>query len=388
MDDKIFILNNNGELSELVESEYDSEDLLQGLLSEYHQLLAGSQIDEVNPRNWILVRREIGVPDKENAGNRWSLDHLFIDQDAIPTLVEVKRSTDTRIRREVIGQILDYAANAVAYWSIESLEATYEEQCKTNDINPNDAINQLIDDDSSFDEFWEQVSTNLKAGKIRMLIIADKIPHELKNIIEFLNQQMSPAEILGIEIKQFKNDELKTLVPKVIGKTAISDSKKKVKKSINNIFDIDYFYESMIKHSGKSNQRIAQEIIEALVEYSDYNYFGGSGIEEGLGHSILPTKFIKINGKKKKIYLFSIWTNGSIEIHLQYLKNRGSFGTMEKQQAIINQLNSIENVNFDYDKAFKRPNFQLSILENKSERNKLINILKQIHEAIDNEFTE
>jgi hypothetical protein len=33
------------------------------------------------------------------------------DQNAVPTLVEVKRSSDTRIRREVVGQMLDYAAN-------------------------------------------------------------------------------------------------------------------------------------------------------------------------------------------------------------------------------------------------------------------------------------
>ena len=30
----------------------------------------------------------------------------------IPTLVEVKRGTETRNRREVVGQILDYAANS------------------------------------------------------------------------------------------------------------------------------------------------------------------------------------------------------------------------------------------------------------------------------------
>jgi len=29
----------------------------------------------------------------------WALDHLLLDQDAIPTLVEVKRSSDTRIRK-------------------------------------------------------------------------------------------------------------------------------------------------------------------------------------------------------------------------------------------------------------------------------------------------
>ena len=44
---------------------------------------------------WLLVRREMGVADREEGGDRWSLDHLFVDQDAIPTFVEVKRSSDT-----------------------------------------------------------------------------------------------------------------------------------------------------------------------------------------------------------------------------------------------------------------------------------------------------
>ena len=45
-------------------------------------------------------------------GGRWLVDRLFLDQDGVPTLVEVKRSSDTRIRREVVGQLLEYAANA------------------------------------------------------------------------------------------------------------------------------------------------------------------------------------------------------------------------------------------------------------------------------------
>jgi hypothetical protein len=31
-----------------------------------------------------------------DGGGRWSVDHLFLDQDAVPTIVEVKRSTDPR----------------------------------------------------------------------------------------------------------------------------------------------------------------------------------------------------------------------------------------------------------------------------------------------------
>jgi hypothetical protein len=82
-------------------------------------LLAGNQIDIEKPRKWLLVSREAALPSEENGSDRWSVDHLFLDQDAVPTLVEVKRSSDTRIRREVVGQMLDYAANAVVYWPVE-----------------------------------------------------------------------------------------------------------------------------------------------------------------------------------------------------------------------------------------------------------------------------
>ena len=66
------------------------------------------------------------MPSEEGGVLRWSVDHLFLDQDAIPTIVEVKRSRDTRIRREVVGQMLDYAANAVVYWPVETVRAEFE----------------------------------------------------------------------------------------------------------------------------------------------------------------------------------------------------------------------------------------------------------------------
>src|SRR4051794_25314367 len=58
--------------------------------------------------------------------DRWSLDHVFLNADGVPTLVEVKRSSDTRARREVVAQMLDYAANATAYWKVDALRAWFE----------------------------------------------------------------------------------------------------------------------------------------------------------------------------------------------------------------------------------------------------------------------
>lgn len=65
------------------------------------------------------------------------------------------------------------------------------------------------------DEFWGSVDQNLQSGRVRLVFISDEIPAELRRVIEFLNGQMNPAEVLGIEIRQFVGDEnLKTLVPR------------------------------------------------------------------------------------------------------------------------------------------------------------------------------
>jgi hypothetical protein len=119
----VYLIQQDGKLVEMGEEPYDSEDLLQTLLVEHPNLLAGDQIDNDEPRRWLLVGREVSLASEENAGGRWSVDHLFLDQDAIPTIVEVKRSTDTRIRRAVVGQMLDYAANAVVYWPAHHTES-------------------------------------------------------------------------------------------------------------------------------------------------------------------------------------------------------------------------------------------------------------------------
>jgi len=89
---KVFLVDRTaGGLIALEESGYVTEDTLQGLLADYPDLLPGDQIDPENPRRWLLVSREMGIPGDTDETGRWSLDHLFLDQDAISTFVECKR---------------------------------------------------------------------------------------------------------------------------------------------------------------------------------------------------------------------------------------------------------------------------------------------------------
>lgn len=219
MNEGIFVLSGE-ELVAMYERPYDSEDLLQTLLAKYPELIAGTDDETGSPRRWLLVKREVGVPDRETGGSRWSLDHLFIDQEAVPTLVEVKRSSDTRIRREVIGQMLDYAANGVVYWPAERLRSDFEARCLLDGKAPLEVFRASLGDELDPDRFWDDVEQNLRSGRVRLLFVSDAIPPELRRVIEFLNERMSPTEVLGIEIRQYLGSGgLTTLVPRVIGQT-------------------------------------------------------------------------------------------------------------------------------------------------------------------------
>jgi hypothetical protein len=99
----VFVLRDEATLVAMQAASFATEDDFQRLLASFPELLAGDQIDAEAPRRFLLISREQGIAAEEGARDRWSLDHLFLDQDGVPTLVEVKRGTDTRIRREVVG---------------------------------------------------------------------------------------------------------------------------------------------------------------------------------------------------------------------------------------------------------------------------------------------
>ena len=219
MAEQIFVMTGDT-LEPVDEQPFELEDDLQELLAKHPRLLG-------NARGWLLVTREKGVADAPDGADRWSLDHLFVGQDAVPTLVEVKRGSSTQIRREVVGQMLDYAANGSRFWTQDEIREAFEREHEGSS-EPADALLQdfLGEEYSTSDEFWRKVVTNLAAKRMRLVFVADVIPPELVRIVEFLNAQMRDIEVLAVEIKQFKgNNQTETLVSRVIGDTAAPPGK-------------------------------------------------------------------------------------------------------------------------------------------------------------------
>lgn len=144
----------------------------------------------------LLIRREQPIADREDGSGRWSLDHLFVTRTGVPVLVELKRAVDTRLRREVVGQMLDYAANGTAYWQggriAENFAATSAELGRDPDVE----LEQFLGSGTDPEQFWEQVDANFAAGRIKMVFVADTmlLCRDREKTIEEIVEEMMRAD--------------------------------------------------------------------------------------------------------------------------------------------------------------------------------------------------
>lgn len=226
----------------------------------------------------------------------------------------------------------------------------------------------MIGEESDSEKFWEKVDVNLKAGKIRLLFVADIIPKELQRIIEFMNEQMSPAEVLGVEIKQFSNNKIKTLVPRVIGKTSNAD----IKKGQNqfNQWTEESFFEELKRRNGENSVKVIKHILDEL-QNKVTRFWYGQGKNTG---SIIPV----LDKEEYSNQLFAIYTYGKIEVYFQYLKEKPPFDNYDKRKLILEKLNDIQGVNLSIDKLDKRPSFEINLLNTIEKQDKFISAFNWI----------
>jgi hypothetical protein len=333
----IYLIQDDDRLVEMMEQPYDSEDQLQDLLVTYPNLIAGDQIDRATPRQWLLISREVTIASDEETAVQWSLDNLFLDQDAIPTLVDVRRTPNASIRQKVLGQAIDYAANAVVYWQIDSIIALFEANCRDRGRDPEQVFEDFLGLDANEDQFWQQVKTNLQAGKVRLVFVADEISAEMRRVVEFLNEQMDPVEVLALEIKQYvSEDGLRTLVPRVIGQTAEAQQKKSSATRERRRWDESSFFAEIKARGGAEEARIAKAIYAWVKDRSpEIDIQWGTGDTYG-GFAV------NLHQKGKKPYhLFTVNIAGKMEISAHNYGSQQPFNQEDKWLELRNKLSSI-----------------------------------------------
>ncbi|HEY3266032.1 MAG TPA: hypothetical protein VGM37_03840 [Armatimonadota bacterium] len=363
----IYLIQSDKTLVPMAEQAYDSEALLQSLLAEYPDLLAGEQMNRDAPRRWLLIAREAPLASEPNGAGRWSIDHLFLDQDAVPTIVEVKRSGDTRIRREVVGQMLDYAANAVVYWPVERLRAEYERTCDAARKDPEEALADFLGGDMEPDAFWQRLQTNLQAGKVRLVFVADEIPAELLRVVEFLNTQMNPAEVLAVEIRQFVGHGLTSLAPRVVGQTQEAQQKENVGSGESRQWDERTFFAELEARKGAAVAGVASDLL-SWARDRGLRVWWGKGKQSG---SFIPV----LDWHGKTFLSIAVWTYGSIEMQFQHMSPCPPFNDETKRHELRNRLNQILKTHIPEDRVARRPPIPMEELVDRDRRAQFISAL-------------
>jgi hypothetical protein len=189
--------------------------------------------------------------------------------------------------------MLDYAANAVRWWKADELLTWFEKGCEARGKSPQGQINELLQvvaaDAASY---WGGVQANLLSGRIRMIFVADKIAPELERIVEFLNEQMRPANVLALELRPFSSGVDRILSPRLIGVTSRATAQKAV-SNVPMVSTISEWYAAVFT-GAKSSEEQVRKFVELVT---------GLGAAVGIAGQSVAIDLVTERGSSRIAYL-------------------------------------------------------------------------------------
>ncbi len=149
------------------------------------------------------------------------IDGVFVNTDGMLTLAEFKLWRNPEMRREVIGQILDYAKD-LARWDYTDLQREVSNRLG----RPGNALFELAQAKApglSEAKFADDVTRNLRRGRFLLLIIGDGIREGVESIVDFLQQYTGLQFTMAlIEAAVYKLPSAETLIqPRILARTVI-----------------------------------------------------------------------------------------------------------------------------------------------------------------------
>jgi hypothetical protein len=371
----MYSIDATGGLIALVETPYPLEADLQTIVGQHPALLAGDQMDAAAPRRFVLATAEAGIAISESSGSFFSLDLLFLDQDGILTLVEVKRSSDTRLRREVIGQILEYAANVCAFWSAEKVRSAFERN-----------VNGKVDDAGAYletvlglpaggyDNYWQSLQANLDQNRLRLVIVADKIPVETLRIIEYLNRQMVNTDVFAVTVSQFVGGDVRTLTARLLNPSVAETQRKASSLRAGAPWTRERFYDALLASQPPEAAAVMQSIEAWATTKRQVELSFGSGTQDGSIRIAFRTNPGPQGSRTGADVVFlTLWTYGSIEVDLEYIAKFAAFREDAARSDLVRRLNEI-GCDIPQESIRKRPNISWTLLNHAGNTRRFIEV--------------
>lgn len=188
-----------------------SEAQIQDLVHKHPQSLP---IEEVDPsfKGPVAICRELMTP----AG---PIDNFLVTASGLPILVECKLWRNPEGRREVVGQIIDYAKE-LSRWTCSDLQREVSRRLGRSGNAMLDLVREV---DPSVDEiaFNDALSLNLRRGRFLLLIVGDGIREGVETIVEYLQRHAGLHFSMGlVEMPIFVMPGNELLVtPRVLART-------------------------------------------------------------------------------------------------------------------------------------------------------------------------
>ncbi len=173
-------------------------------------------VAEIEPAFAPLL--SIGQEVQTNAG---SIDNLFLSPQGYLTIVETKLWRNPEARREVVGQIIDYAKE-IAHWTFDDLESQVRARYGRGVIDTLRLIEQIEEEDESF--LIDTISRNMQQGRFLLLIVGDGIRESVEDMVSFLSQTPQLYFTLAlVELQVYKldakQDKPLLVIPQVVTRT-------------------------------------------------------------------------------------------------------------------------------------------------------------------------
>lgn len=296
------------------------ENWLQNLIFENPQILPVDNL-EIGFTPLIPLAREVLT----SVG---FVDNLFISPDGYLTIVETKLWRNPEAKREVVGQIIDYAKE-LSNWTYNQLN----QEIKSKNAEGKGII-EGIKTFEEIDEEYESklidnIERNLKRGRFLLLIVGDGIRESVEDMVDYLSNSAQLLFTLGlVELQVYKNIDKNDLivVPYLITRTKeITRAVIKIENSANSVVKVEAdFTELPNKKTSKRSTISEEDFFEQLEENTNSEIAdfakkiltdsNNNGYHVDWNQGSFVSKLPDPNGSGQKITMFVVERKGNFYV--------------------------------------------------------------------------
>ena len=286
----ILIRKDNEPWREPEKSGYTDEAHLQSILQEHPWLIPG-----VKKNAHVCIEFQSGVGPS---------DVVAIDLENGLTLVECKLASNREVRREIIGQVLDYASR---FWrmSIEDFDAQWISRTGRS----------LFTAEGDSIELAARLEKSLSSGEFRIVLAVDEINDDLRRIVEFLNHVTVPSvAVIAVVYSRSQDGNIEILSRQIYGEE-LAEAKSQRSREARERWTEDQFLSWVDENEAGISDK-ARTILDALVI---------EGFELAGGKAETPSLNFRLDvagaGSKWPVILYTQKKGTSIELRFEDLKS-------------------------------------------------------------------